>query len=120
MLLNLFKLLKDDKGIIRINKKENIGMNDINMNKNYSAVGNVGLKLDMNNNLDMNNAMIMKNQNKMILNQLNLQQNQGYIVQNNVKFNAYNEQHYLNKGMFMRNVNNNNGYNYMNIFQNQK
>ena len=120
LLLNLFKLLKDDKGIIRINKKENIGMNDINMNKNYSAVGNVGLKADMNNNLDMNNAMIMKNQNKMILNQLNLQQNQGYIVQNNVKFNAYNEQHYLNKGMFMRNVNNNNGYNYMNIFQNQK
>lgn len=120
LLLNLFKLLKDDKGIIRINKKENIGMNDINMNKNYSAVGNVGLKVDMNNNLDMNNAMIMKNQNKMILNQLNLQQNQGYIVQNNVKFNAYNEQHYLNKGMFMRNVNNNNGYNYMNIFQNQK
>jgi len=120
LLLNLFKLLKDDKGIIRINKKENIGMNDINMNKNYSAVGNVGLKVDMNNNLDMNNAMIMKNQNKMILNQLNLQQNQGYIVQNNVKFNAYNEQHYLNKGMFMRNVNNNNGYNYMNIFHNQK
>ena len=128
-LFNLFKLLKDEKTIMRMNQNDNNGINNdinihINMNMNNNMVGNFGLQMDlnninnMNNNQEINNAMMM-NQNMLMLNQMNLQQNQGYMTSNEYQYKMYNEQ-YLNNGIYMGNINNNGYTNMNNAYRNKK
>ena len=121
-LINLNKLLKGEKGgIINNSQNGNIGVNNINININMNNNGNMnmGMPMDLNNNVNMSNNMNM-NPNMMMLNQMNLQQNQGYMIpQNPGEFNyqMYNEP-YINNGIYLGNQNPNNGFNNMNYYGN--
>ena len=121
-LVNLNKLLKGEKGgIMNNNQNGNIGVNNINININMNNNGNMnmGMPMDLNNNVNMNNNMNM-NPNMMMLNQMNLQQNQGYMMPqqpSDFNFQMYNEP-YLNNGIYLGNQNPNNGFNNMNYYGN--
>ena len=121
-LLNLNKLLKGEKGgIMNNNQNGNIGVNNINININMNNNGNMnmGMPMDLNNNVNMNNNMNM-NPNMMMLNQMNLQQNQGYMMPQqpgDFNFQMYNEP-YINNGIYLGNQNPNNGFNNMNYYGN--
>ena len=103
------------------NQNGNIGVNNINININMNNNGNMnmGMPMDLNNNVNMNNNMNM-NPNMMMLNQMNLQQNQGYMMPqqpSDFNFQMYNEP-YLNNGIYLGNQNPNNGFNNMNYYGN--
>ena len=130
-LQNLHKVLKGERGIVvnnnnNNNQNGNLGMNNINininMNGNPGMMGNIGMPMDLNNNANINNTMPM-NPNMMMLNQMNIPQNQGYMVpppqqpQNDFNYQMYNEQ-YLNNGIYMGGQNPNNGFNNMNFYRN--
>ena len=121
-LVNLNKLLKGEKGgIMNNNQNGNIGVNNINININMNNNGNMnmGMPMDLNNNVNMNNNMNM-NPNMMMLNQMNLQQNQGYMMPqqpSDFNFPMYNEP-YINNGIYLGNQNPNNGFNNMNYYGN--
>ena len=121
-LLNLNKLLKGEKGgIMNNNQNGNIGVNNINININMNNNGNMnmGMPMDLNNNVNMNNNMNM-NPNMMMLNQMNLQQNQGYMMPqqpSDFNFPMYSEP-YINNGIYLGNQNPNNGFNNMNYYGN--
>ena len=122
-LQNLNKLLKGERGgMIANTPNGNIGVNNINININMNNNNNMnlGMQMDLNNNPNMNN--INMNPNMMMLNQMNLQPNQGYMMPpqqpGDFNFQMYNEQPYINNGMYIGNQNPNNGFNNMNYFQN--
>ena len=121
-LLTLNKLLKGEKGgIMNNNQNGNIGVNNINININMNNNGNMnmGMPMDLNSNVNMNNNMNM-NPNMMMLNQMNLQQNQGYMMPqqpSDFNFPMYNEP-YINNGIYLGNQNPNNGFNNMNYYGN--
>ena len=121
-LLNLNKLLKGEKGgIMNNNPNGNIGVNNINININMNNNGNMnmGMPMDLNNNVNMNNNINM-NPNMMMLNQMNLQQNQGYMMPqqpNDYNFQMYSEP-YINNGIYLGNQNPNSGFNNMNYYGN--
>ena len=120
-LQNLNKLLKGERGglIGNNNTNGNIGVNNINININMNNNNgmNMGL-MDLNNNQNLNNNII--NPNMMMLNQMNLPPNQGYMMPQQAgefNFQMYNEP-YMNNGIYMPNQNPNNGYNNMNYYGN--
>ena len=122
-LQNLNKLLKGERGGMMANSQNgNIGVNNINININMNNNGNMnlGMPMDLNNNPNMNN--INMNPNMMMLNQMNLPPNQGYMMPpqqpGDLNFQMYNEQPYINNGMYIGNQNPNNGYNNMNYYPN--
>ena len=122
-LQNLNKLLKGERGGMMANSQNgNIGVNNINININMNNNGNMnlGMPMDLNNNPNMNN--INMNPNMMMLNQMNLPPNQGYMMPpqqpGDFNFQMYNEQPYINNGMYIGNQNPNNGYNNMNYYPN--
>ena len=81
-LINLNKLLSGERtGPTGNNPGGNIGVNNINININMNNGGNIngGMPMDLNNNSNLNNNMNM-NQNMMLMNQMNLQSNQGYMM----------------------------------------
>ena len=122
-LQNLNKLLKGERGgMIANTQNGNIGVNNINININMNNNNNMnlGMQMDLNNNPNMNN--INMNPNMMMLNQMNLPPNQGYMMPpqqpGDFNFQMYNEQPYINNGMYIGNQNPNNGFNNMNYFPN--
>jgi CCR4-NOT transcription complex subunit 9 len=121
-LQNLNKLLRGERGgMIGNNTNGNIGVNNININinMNNNSNMNMGMQMDLNNNPNLNNNLSM-NPNMMMLNQMNLPPNQGYMMpQQPTDFNfpMYNEP-YINNGIYMGNQNPNNGYNNMNFYGN--
>ena len=121
-LQNLNKLLRGERGgMIGNNQNGNIGVNNINININMNNSNNMnmGMPMDLNNNPNLNNNMNM-NPNMMMLNQMNLQQSQGYMMPQqpgDFNFPMYNEP-YINNGLYMGNQNPNNGYNNMNYYGN--
>ena len=121
-LQNLNKLLRGERGgMIGNNPNGNIGVNNINININMNNNNNMnmGMQMDLNNNPALNNNMNM-NPNMMMLNQMNLQQGNSYMMQqppNEFNFPMYNES-YMNNGIYMGNQNPNNGYNNMNYYGN--
>ena len=114
-LANLNKLLKGERwGAIdnNNNKKANLEVNNINNNMN----NNFGMQIDLNNNQNMNNNMNV-NTNLMMLNQMNLQTNQGFMMNQQIgdfNFPMYNEQSY--NGIYIGNQNTNNGFGNINYF----
>ena len=121
-LQNLNKLLRGERGgMIGNNINGNIEVNNINININMNNNNNMnmGMQMDLNNNPNINNNMSM-NPKMMMLNQMNLQQGQSYMIpQQPGDFNCpmYNES-YINNGIYMGNQNPNNGYNNMNYYGN--
>ena len=120
-LQNLNKLLKGERGgILGNNANGNIGVNNINININMNNNNgmNMGL-MDLNNNQNLNNNINI-NPNMMMLNQMNLPPNQGYMMPQQAgdfNFPMYNEP-YINNGIYMGNQNPNNGFNNMNYYGN--
>ena len=119
-LQNLMKLLRGDNKMGNNNQNGNFGVNNINININMNNNMSMGMPMDMNNNGNMNNNMNIP-PNMMILNQMNLQPNQGYMMpqQTNLgdfNFPMYNE-NYLNN-IYMGNQGTNNGFNNMNYYGN--
>ena len=120
-LQNLNKLLKGERGgIMGNNPNGNIGVNNINININMNNNNgmNMGL-MDINNNQNLNNNLNL-NPNMMMLNQMNLPPNQGYMMPQQAgdfNFQMYNEP-YMNNGIYMPNQNPNNGFNNMNYYGN--
>ena len=120
-LQNLNKLLKGERGgIMGNNTNGNIGVNNINININMNNNNgmNMGL-MDINNNQNLNNNLNL-NPNMMMLNQMNLPPNQGYMMPpqaGDFNFQMYNEP-YMNNGIYMPNQNPNNGFNNMNYYGN--
>ena len=119
-LMNLMRLLKDDNRMN--NQNGNIGVNNINININMNHNNmNMGMPMDMNNNPNINNNMNIP-ANMMMMNPMNLQNGQGYMMpqQNLGDFNfpIYNNEPYLNNNMYMGNQPANNGYNNMNYYGN--
>ena len=120
-LQNLNKLLKGERGgMLGNNNNGNIGVNNINININMNNNNgmNMGL-MDLNNNQNLNNNINI-NPNMMMLNQMNLPQNQGYMMPQQAgdfNFQMYNEP-YMNNGIYMPNQNPNNGFNNMNYYGN--
>ena len=82
---------------------------------------NMGMPMDMNNNPNINNNMNIP-ANMMMMNPMNLQNGQGYMMpqQNLGDFNfpIYNNEPYLNNNMYMGNQPANNGYNNVNYYGN--
>ena len=124
-LQNLHKVLQGERGAaINNNQNGNLGMGNINininMNGNNNMMGNMGMEMNLNNNPNINNTIPM-NPNMMMLNQLNLPQNQGYMIppqqQNDFNYQMYNEQ-YFNNGIYMGGQNPNNGFNTMDFYRN--
>ncbi len=124
-LQNLHKVLQGERGAaINNNQNENLGMGNINininMNGNNNMMGNMGMEMNLNNNPNINNSIPM-NPNMMMLNQMNLPQNQGYMIppqqQNDFNYQMYNEQ-YFNNGIYMGGQNPNNGFNTMDFYRN--
>ena len=120
-LQNLNKLLRGERGgmIGNNNTNGNIGVNNINININMNNNNNMnmGMQMDLNNNPNLNNNMSM-NPNMMMLNQMNLQQGQSYMMPQqpgDFNFPMYNES-YINNGIYMGNQNPNNGYNNLNYY----
>ena len=122
-LLNLNKLLRGERGgnVVGDNQNGNIGVNNINININMNH-HNAILQMDLNNNPNLNMNPNM-NPNMMMLNQMNLQPNQGgYMMPqqpNDFNFQMINEP-YINNGIYMGNQNPNNGYNNMNYYGNDQ
>ena len=120
-LQNLNKLLKGERGgIMGNNTNGNIGVNNINININMNNNNgmNMGI-MDLNNNQNLNNNINI-NPNMMMLNQMNLPPNQGYMMPQQAgefNFQMYNEP-YINNGIYMPNQNPNNGFNNMNYYGN--
>jgi hypothetical protein len=119
-LQNLMKLLRGDTKMGNNNQNGNFGVNNINININMNNNMSMGMPMDMNNNGNMNNNLNIP-PNMMILNQMNLQPNQGYMMpqQTNIgdfNFPMYNE-NYLNN-IYMGNQGANNGFNNMNYYGN--
>jgi CCR4-NOT transcription complex subunit 9 len=119
-LQNLMKLLRGDSKMGNNNQNGNFGVNNINININMNNNMNMGMPMDMNNNGNMNNNLNIP-PNMMILNQMNLQPNQGYMMpqQTNIgdfNFPIYNE-NYLNN-IYMGNQGTSNGFNNMNYYGN--
>ena len=119
-LMNLMRLLKDDNRMN--NQNGNIGVNNINININMNHNNmNMGMPMDMNNNPNINNNMNIP-ANMMMMNPMNLQNGQGYMMpqQNLGDFNfpIYNNEPYLNNNMYMGNQPANNGYNNVNYYGN--
>jgi hypothetical protein len=86
-LQNLNKLLKGERGgMFGSNTNGNIGVNNINININMNNNNNMnmGMQLDLNNNPNLNNNMSM-NPNMTMLNQMNLQQGQSYMMPQDFK-----------------------------------
>ena len=77
-------------------------------------------KIYLNNNQNINNTIQM-NPNMVMLNQMNLPQNQGYMIPpqqpNDYNYQMYNEQ-YLNNGIYIGSQNPNSGFNNMNFYRN--
>ena len=124
-LQNLHKVLQGERGVaINNNQNGNLGMGNINininMNGNNNMMGNMGMEMNLNNNPNINNSIPM-NPNMMMLNQMNLPQNQGYMIppqqQNDFNYQMYNEQ-YFNNGIYMGGQNPNNGFNTMDFYRN--
>ena len=123
-LQNLNKILKGERnnGMMGNNQNGNIGVNNININinmNNNNSNMNMGMPIDLNNNGNMNNNMNM-NPNMMMLNQIGLNPNPGYMMpqqQGDFNFPMYSEP-YLNNGMYIGNQNPNNGFNNMNFYGN--
>ena len=124
-LQNLHKVLQGERGAaINNNQNGNLGMGNINininMNGNNNMMGNMGMEMNLNNNPNINNSIPM-NPNMMMLNQMNLPQNQGYMIppqqQNDFNYQMYNEQ-YFNNGIYMGGQNPNNGFNTMDFYRN--
>ena len=121
-LQNLNKLLKGERGgIMGNNTNGNIGVNNINININMNNNNgmNMGGLMDLNNNQNLNNNINI-NPNMMMLNQMNLPPNQGYMMPQQAgefNFQMYNEP-YINNGIYMPNQNPNNGFNNMNYYGN--
>ena len=124
-LQNLHKVLQGERGAtINNNQNGNLGMGNINininMNGNNNMMGNMGMEMNLNNNPNINNTIPM-NPNMMMLNQMNLPQNQGYMIppqqQNDFNYQMYNEQ-YFNNGIYMGGQNPNNGFNTMDFYRN--
>ena len=123
-LQNLNKILKGERnnGMMGNNQNGNIGVNNININinmNNNNSNMNMGMPMDLNNNGNMNNNMNI-NPNLMMLNQMGLNPNPGYMMpqqQGDFNFPMYNEP-YLNNGMYIGNQNPNNGFNNMNFYGN--
>ena len=124
-LQNLHKVLQGERGAaINNNQNGNLGMGNINininMNGNNNMMGNIGMEMNLNNNPNINNTIPM-NPNMMMLNQMNLPQNQGYMIppqqQNDFNYQMYNEQ-YFNNGIYMGGQNPNNGFNTMDFYRN--
>ena len=124
-LQNLHKVLQGERGAaINNNQNGNLGMGNINininMNGNNNMMGNMGMEMNLNNNPNINNTIPM-NPNMMMLNQMNLPQNQGYMIppqqQNDFNYQMYNEQ-YINNGIYMGGQNPNNGFNTMDFYRN--
>ena len=121
-LQNLNRLLKGERnGMIPNNPNGNIGVNNINININMNNGNNLnmGMPMDLNNSGNLNNNINM-NPNMMMLNQMNLNNNQGYMMPQqpgDFNFQMYNDP-YLNNGMYMGNQNPNNAYNNMNYYGN--
>ena len=121
-LQNLNKLLRGERGgMAGNNQNGSIGVNNINININMNNNNgmNMGMQMDLNNNPNLNNNLSM-NPNMMMLNQMNLPPNQGYMMpQQPTDFNfpMYNEP-YINNGIYMGNQNPNNGYNNMGYYGN--
>ena len=108
-------------GMIPNNPNGNIGVNNINININMNNGNNLnmGMPMDLNNSGNLNNNINM-NPNMMMLNQMNLNNNQGYMMPQqpgDFNFQMYNDP-YLNNGMYMGNQNPNNAYNNMNYYGN--
>ena len=119
-LMNLMRLLKEDNRMNN-NQNGNIGVNNINININMNHNNmNMGMPMDMNNNPNLNNNMTIP-ANMMMMNPMNLQNNQGYMMpQQNIgefNFQMYNES-YLNNNMYMGNQPTNNGFNNVNYYGN--
>ena len=114
-LANLNKLLKGERWWAignNNNKKANLEVNNINNNMN----NNFGMQIDLNNNQNMNNNMNV-NTNLMMLNQMNLQTNQGFMMNQQIgdfNFPMYSEQSY--NGIYIGNQNTNNGFGNINYF----
>ena len=124
-LQNLHKVLQGERGAaINNNQNGNLGMGNINininMNGNNPMIGNMGMQMDLNNNQNINNTIQM-NPNMVMLNQMNLPQNQGYMIPpqqpNDYNYQMYNEQ-YLNNGIYIGSQNPNSGFNNMNFYRN--
>ena len=123
-LQNLNKILKGERnnGMMGNNQNGNIGVNNINININMNNNNNnmnMGMPMDLNNNGNMNNNMNI-NPNLMMLNQMGLNPNSGYMMpqqQGDFNFPMYSEP-YLNNGMYIGNQNPNNGFNNMNFYGN--
>ena len=124
-LQNLHKVLQGERGAaINNSQNGNLGMGNINininMNGNNNMMGNMGMEMNLNNNPNINNTIPM-NPNMMMLNQMNLPQNQGYMIppqqQNDFNYQMYNEQ-YFNNGIYMGGQNPNNGFNTMDFYRN--
>ena len=124
-LQNLHKVLKGERSTtVNNNPNGNLGMSNINininMNGNNPMIGNMGMQMDLNNNQNINNTIQM-NPNMVMLNQMNLPQNQGYMIPpqqpNDYNYQMYNEQ-YLNNGIYIGSQNPNSGFNNMNFYRN--
>ena len=123
-LQNLNRILKGERNnaMMGNNQNGNIGVNNINININMNNNNNnmnMGMPMDLNNNGNMNNNMNI-NPNLMMLNQMGLNPNPGYMMpqqQGDFNFPMYNEP-YLNNGMYIGNQNPNNGFNNMNFYGN--
>ena len=123
-LQNLNKILKGERnnGMMGNNQNGSIGVNNINININMNNNNNnmnMGMPMDLNNNGNMNNNMNI-NPNFMMLNQMGLNPNSGYMMpqqQGDFNFPMYSEP-YLNNGMYIGNQNPNNGFNNMNFYGN--
>jgi CCR4-NOT transcription complex subunit 9 len=86
-LQNLNKLLRGERGgMFGSNTNGNIGVNNINININMNNNNNMnmGMQIDLNNNPNLNNNMSM-NPNMTMLNQMNLQQGQSYMMPQDFK-----------------------------------
>jgi 3-deoxy-D-manno-octulosonic-acid transferase len=66
------------------NTNGNIGVNNININMNNNNNMNMEMQIDLNNNPNLNNNMSM-NPNMTMLNQMNLQQGQSYMMPQDFK-----------------------------------
>ena len=124
-LQNLNKLLRGERERTAGNNQNgNIGVNNINininMNNNNNNGMNMGMNMDLNNNPSLNSNLNM-NPNMMMLNQMNLPPNQGYMMpqqQGDFNLPIYNESPYINNGMYMSSQNPNNGFNNINYYAN--
>lgn len=128
--VNLVNNNSNNNNSNNINNNNNNNSNNNNNNNNNTNTNSNNLPNNMNHQMNINNNDLINhnninaNVNMMILNQLNIQQSQGFMLPPNVgdfSYNMYNtNDNYLNKAIYIGNQNTNKGYNNMSFYNGYK